>query len=46
MMDHALKYDAKRSEMEHDIRQKRKAEILAERQRKERLPTFNSLRTS
>ena len=45
-MDHALKYDRIRQEKEHDIRQKRKAEILAERHRKERLPTFSSIRQS
>ena len=31
MMDHAIKYEKIRMEKEHDIRQKRKAEIVAER---------------
>lgn len=46
MMDHAMKYEKIRQDKEHDIRQKRKAEILAERERKERLPTFSQSRTS
>ena len=33
-------------EKEHDIRNKRKAEILAERQRQEVLPTFMEERNS
>ena len=39
-MDHQLKYEKIKMEKEHDIRNKRKAEILAERQRQEVLPTF------
>jgi hypothetical protein len=46
MMDHALKYEQIRMTKDNDIRQKRRAEILAERQRREKLPTFKSMRAS
>ena len=46
IMDHQLKYEKIRMEKEHDIRNKRKAEILAERQRQEVLPTFMQERNS
>ena len=46
LMDHALKYEKIRSAKDHDIRLKRKAETEAERLRREKLPTFKSVRAS
>ena len=40
LMDHALKYEKTRIDREHNIRSKRKQEIIAERARREKLPTF------
>ena len=46
LANHALKYSKIRIDKEHDIRQKRKQEILAERIRREKLPTFGYVRSS
>ena len=46
MTEHALNYERLRLERENEIRQRRRAEILAERQRREKLPTFKSLQAS
>ena len=46
MMDHALKYEKIRMQKDHENKQKRKAEIIAERQRRENLPTFTGVRQS
>ena len=40
MMDHALKYEKIRMQKDLENKLKRKAEVKAERQRRENLPTF------
>ena len=45
-MDHAIRYDQVRQEKSKEVRQKRKAEVIAERMRRENLPTFKSVRNS
>ena len=46
MTEHALKYERVRLERENEIKLKRRAEIQAERQRREKLPTFKSMQIS
>ena len=42
-MDHALKYEKIRQDRDSKIKEKRRSEMLAERSRREKLPTFNRL---
>ena len=46
LAEHAFKYEQMRVERETSLKQKRKQEILAEKERKNLLPTFRSVRAS
>ncbi len=46
MMEHALKYEQVRLQKGLELIDKRKAELKAERMRREKLPTFKSVRSS
>ena len=46
MLDHALNYEQIRLQKEQDLRDKRRAEIKAEQERRSKLPTFKAVRAS